>query len=286
MPDILDVELHRPDEPAPLALTTPRRRWVPFAAVGVVACMIAVYLFWGARQTVAPVADTPTSAQPAAQSTSPLGAAGVQQELPELDSTDALVRELVAVLSTHPNIAAWLATDGLIRNFTVAVANVAEGQSPAGRLRVWRPAAPFRTVERGSRLEMDPVSGGRYDALAAAVASIEPAGAARVYVTLKPRIEEAYLELGLAEASFDRTLERAIVVLLQTPVVDGPVPVEPKGIGYGFAEPRLEALSPPQKQLLRMGSDNVRVVQGHLRRLAMELGIPAERLPPVAPLGT
>jgi hypothetical protein len=117
--------------------------------------------------------------------------------------------------------------------------------------------------------------------VAAAAASIDPAGAARLYATLKPRIEEAYRELGAPEQTFDRALEHAIVVLLKTPVVDSPVRVETQGgMGYAFASPELEGLTAPQKQLLRTGPANVRTIQSALRAIAIALGIPEDRLPP------
>jgi hypothetical protein len=135
-------------------------------------------------------------------------------------------------------------------------------------------------VERGGDLYIDPRSYERYDTLAAAAESIDPAGAARLYATLKPRIEEAYRDLGVPDISFDRTLERAIVLVLNTPVVDDPVPAEPRGaVGYGFAVRRLEALPAAQKQLVRMGRENVLTIQSSLRAIALALGIPAERLP-------
>jgi len=142
-----------------------------------------------------------------------------------------------------------------------------------------RPASAFRVVEQNGQLVIDPQSYARYDGLAAAAASIDPAGAARLYATLKPRIEEAHGELGAPPGSFDRALERTIVLLLQTPVVDRPVRVEPKGIGYRFADPNLERLAAPQKNLLRTGPRNVRIIQSALRQIALALGIPSERLP-------
>jgi hypothetical protein len=111
------------------------------------------------------------------------------------------------------------------------------------------------------------------------MASIDAAGAARLYGTLKPRIDEAYRELGYPDTPFDRTLERAIVLLLGTPASDGAARLEPKGIGYGYADPALEGLTAAQKQLLRTGPRNVRLIQSSLRRIAIALGIPAERLP-------
>ena len=61
----------------------------------------------------------------------------------------------------------------------------------------------------------------------------------KLYATLKPRIEEAHRDLGGQNASFDRTLARAIVALLETPIVDTPPRLKPKGIGYAYADDRL-----------------------------------------------
>jgi hypothetical protein len=98
---------------------------------------------------------------------------------------------------------------------------------------------------------------------------------------LKPRIEEAYAELGQPNTTFDQTLERAIVVLLRTPLPEGPIPVEPNGaaVAFRYANPALEKLTPSQKLLIRFGPDNQRAVQAALRDIALALGIPQERLP-------
>ena len=60
----------------------------------------------------------------------------------------------------------------------------------------------------------------RVQPLAGAVDSLDPEGTARLYSTLKPRIEDAYAELG-RDRSFDVALERAFVAMLQTPALDG-----------------------------------------------------------------
>jgi hypothetical protein len=203
-----------------------------------------------------------------------LGGEGDRIVLPPLADSDPIVRTLVEQLSRHPAVAAWLATNGLIRNFVVVVANTAEGVTPARHLRALGPASEFSVVDREGRLYVDPRSYDRYAPIADAVASIDAAGAARLYATLKPRIEEAYRELGYPEAEFDRPLERAIKSLIATPVVADPIRVKPKGIGYAYTDARLEDLSGPQKQLLRMGPAHVLVVEQALRRIAAALGIP------------
>ena len=199
--------------------------------------------------------------------------------LPPLDQTDSLVRQLVQRLSSHPRLAAWLATNGLIQNFTVVTLNIANGETPAGHLRPLAPASPFRATGTAGTFHLDPRSYQRYDTYADAVGGLDARSTARLYATLKPRITEASRELGNPQADFDPVLERAIVELLRVPVVEGEVPLTAKVISYRFADSRLEALSAAQRQFLRMGPRNVRMVQSKLREIALYLGIPNSRLP-------
>lgn len=233
---------------------------------------------------VPPRTDLAQTQQPPAEPARPLGGTPAAVSVPPLDRSDAVVRDLVSRLTTHPTVAAWLTTDDLVRNLVVSVANAADGITPARHLRRLRPAEPFTPVEDGERLVIAPASYHRYDRFAAALASVDPDGAARLYATLKPRLEEAYRELGRPETSFDEATERVIVQLLRTPVLDRPLVIQPglKGIGFVYTDGSLEALSGAQKQLLRMGPDNVRAVQRSLRAFADALGIPATRLPKAA----
>lgn len=281
-PEPREVELFKDvEEPsAVVERARPVGLWIAVAGL-IAAAVVAAYLVFGGRDRAAPESTTARQPAAAAQSPSqPLGGTPESIAVPPLDETDPLVRQLVNQIASHPRIADWLATNGLLRNFSVVVANVAEGATPARHLRGLRPSSSFAVVERGEGLIIDPASYHRYDALAAAVASIDPAGAARVYATLKPRIQEAYREVGDAGVPFDRVLENAIVRLLSTPRVADPIRVRPHGaFGYGFDDPALEALTPAQKQLLRTGPENTRLIQTSLRAIALALGVPAERLP-------
>jgi hypothetical protein len=277
MADPNDYELLKTDVELDADRTPPPRLWVA-AIIGVVIAVLVAYFVYGRRPAPAP----PAAAKPAETEVAvqPLGRDAERITVPPLDESDGLVRELVRKITSHPSALAWLVTNGLIRNFTVVVGNVADGATPAKQLRVLRPGSAFAIVERNGQRFIDPRSYQRYDAIADAVASIDPPGASRLYATLKPRIGEAYAQLGQPANSFDSALERAIVALLQTPVVDGPVRVESKGgTGYRYADPNLEGLTAAQRQLLRTGPRNVRKIQAALRQLAIALGIPLGRLP-------
>jgi hypothetical protein len=255
------------------------RRWGAIALALLVALVAGGYFLWWRTAEEPSPAALQTTGEADQEAAGPLGGEPMPGNVPPLEESDAFVRELLRHLSSHPRVAAWLATDGLIRNFTVVVTNIADGRTPAPHVPVLKPAGDFSPAGTGADLQMDPRSYARYDQLADAVDSVNVAGTAEIYATLKPRIEEAHRELGGAE-SFDRTLERALIQLLATPVPEGPVRLRPAGIGYAFADPRLESLTGAQKQLLRMGPRNVRLVKDALRDVALELGIPASRLPP------
>jgi hypothetical protein len=281
MNDAADIELQK-EPPLSMPPPAPRPSYTPLiAGLVVVALVVGAFVYLqrdtAPSSTTAGSIATDTSVPPAA----PLGVDVEPIEVPPLDESDEVVRQLVRALSSHPSVAAWLATDGLIRNFTVVVENIAAGRTPSRQLRVLKPSQPFATVDAGNGtgdVVIDPRSYNRYNDLAAAVASVNPKGAATLYSTLKPRIEEAYRELG-ETGSFDRELEAAIVQLLDTPVVGGEVALLPRGGLYAYNDLRIERLTPAQKQLVRMGARNIQVVQRTLRQIALALGIPPERLP-------
>jgi hypothetical protein len=278
MVEFQDLKLDRPstepEEPPPAGGFP---LWIAIALAGLLIGG-GIWYFGFYRRGPAQV-DVRTQTEQAVKTPPPRGPAepGENIPLPPLDESDALVRDLVAGLSSHPTVAAWLTTDHLVRNFTVSVANIASGQTPAVHLRKVRPSGGFQTRETAGRLFIDPKSYSRYDAHANAVEAIDARGAAKLYATLKPRIEEAYQDLG-DTGDFDAVLERAIVHLLQTPVVES-AQVESTSVMYTYVNPSLESLSKAQRQLLRMGPRNQRIVQAKLREIAQYLGIPAESLP-------
>ena len=285
MEDRDDFEIRRPDEveirktaSPPDPLPPPRsdlKLWF-IAALFVVLGTVA-FFFLKRQQAELPPPRTATTPAAVAPTDRPLGTEAAPIVVPPLDETDALVRKLVGELSSHPRVAAWLATNGLLRNVVVVVENISIGRTPARQLRVLRPTGPFRVVERGESLRIDPASYERYTPIAGAIQSIDAGGAARLYTTFKPRLEEAYRELG-HEESFDRAFEDAIVALLAVPVLDD-ASVAPQGALYAYDDPRVERLTAAQKQLVRMGPRNVRIIQAKLREVAIELGMRTDRLP-------
>lgn len=270
MYNLNDVELDRnyeePFEPTP----TPNRiGWV--IGIGIALAIAGGVAYSVLRDRSAPppaktVAPAPAATQPA--TAAPTKLVGENIPLPPLAQTDSIVRELVGQLSSHPTVASWLATKGLISNFAVVTLNISEGQAPTTHLRALTPKGRFLTTGSGSALAVDPRSYDRYSGFGDAIGGLDATGTARLYLTLKPRILDAYRDLGYPDADFDRVLERAFGQLLNAPVLDSAPPLRPKTLSFAFADPRIESLSPAQKQFLRMGPRNVQTVQSKLRDIA------------------
>jgi hypothetical protein len=276
MADFDDLSLRRVHAPEPEPSGPPLRPIV-VAAVVLLLSVGALKYFASRDRTPAspPVAQTTVHRPPVRGAGEP----GEAIDLPPLDQSDAVVRTLIRRLSSNPVIARWLTTDGLIRNFTVVVANIADGDTPAKHLVPLRPAGSFAARTSRGLISIDPTSYRRYDGIAAAVDSVDARGVARLYATVKPRIDDAYRDLAGRDPNFDRTLERAIVMLLGTPVVDDDIPLRTAKVTYAFGDPALEDLPKAQRQFLRMGPRNMRIVKAKLRAVAGFLGIPDAALP-------
>ena len=130
MPDLNDLKLDKWQgsfEPEPA-----RRGWIAPVAVLLLVVLGGGGYYFYRRQKPQPAAEVRTATEQAVAPTAParpLPEAGEIIDLPPLPETDPIVRELVAKLSSHPTVAAWLTTDQLIRNFTVVVETIAAGRA-------------------------------------------------------------------------------------------------------------------------------------------------------------
>ena len=243
---------------------------IAIIAVALVACL-AGGAWWMSRpkktaQNATPAVVTATDA--------PIDKPGAPPpvNLPPLDKMDGFLRPLLSALSSRPELAKWLATDDLVRQLAMAIDQAATGASPARDFKVIKPTTPFVPAGSGLRRTIDPASYRRYDGLVQTVTSIDASSVAKIYKTIRPRLNEAYHRIGNPASDVDNALRKAIDILLDTPVVKDPIPVIEDGkAGWAYADDQLEGLLPTQKQLLRMGAANVDRLLVWLRALQAAL---------------
>ena len=245
--------------------------------IAIIAVALVVFLAGGAwfmSRRIAPPPAAAANATPAAVTATEAPVAKATDppvKLPPMEGMDAFLRPLLGGLSSRPELANWLATDDLIGQLASAIDLAAVGGSPARDFKVIKPSGAFATSGRGARRVIDPSSYRRYDGLVQTVTSIDAANAAKIYKTIRPRLNEAYRRMGNPTGDVDNALERTIQILLDTPVVKDPIEVFQDEGAWVFADEDLETLLPTQKQLLRTGSANVERLLVWLRALQTAL---------------
>jgi len=260
-----DRPLERPPQPVETP-EPPRARATPILVIALAGLILGgAGAWWWIRANRAPAPATPATA-PSTEAVI-TESAKPARPLPALGQMDTFLRALLGTMSAHPDFARWLATDDLIRQMANVIDCISRGQSPATEVAVVRPQGDFDVTRRGPPT-ISPASFRRYDGLATIVESLDAKAVIEAYRTIHPRLDEAYRALGRTEGGVDHAIDVALQALIETPVPVEPVRVSAgKGATYIFADAQYERLQPAQKQLLRMGPDNVRRIQTRLREI-------------------
>ena len=255
---------------------------IALVAIVIITAGLGVYYYYQGRAAKVPI---PTGEPSGAQTSPQLGeksAPGKEapvMPLPALGDSDDWFRKKLRELSTSPKFAEWLKINDLIRRITAAVDNIAQGMSPRAHLKFMVPNKSFTVVEKGEELYINPQSYRRYDLIADAFSSLDAKGMAWIFREAKPLFQEAYRELGYPNQDFQETLSQAVKELLDTPIVRGNIIVVQGVTTYQMVDEHLEDLDEAQKDLLRMGPQNMRKVQDKLREIALALEVPENQLP-------
>lgn len=232
--------------------------------VGLVLVLIALALAGVGTWLV--LARTEVQAPPDAGTPPPLVDAGPAEPALDPAQGDVLIGDLVPK--------EWLAGGDVIRRAATAVYAVSMGESPRLVLPFLDPGGVFLVDEvkgkkkrEKSRWYISEKNDERYDAVTAAFTAIDAEAAGRLYGKARPYLESAFKEIAPPGKTFDAAFMAAVDRLSAVPIADGPREVVPMdvGVGYTWADPKVEALKPAEKHLLRMGPKNARAVVKQLQ---------------------
>ena len=228
-----------------------------------------------ARRWIAP---QPQAAPAAAQDLS--GPLAPDAVLPATAESDARLRGLLGMLAPGKLFQGFLRNDDLLQRWVVATVAVAEDRVPQRDLAFLAPRRPLSAARQAGRSVLAERSTARFDALARIVSAIDAHRFAQAYAVAHPWLESAYHQLGYPGRDFDQATVGALQRLADAKVTDGPVALSraPSGL-WIFADERLETLGPVEKQLVRMGPANTRIVQEKARELASALRLPLRSAP-------
>jgi hypothetical protein len=202
--------------------------------------------------------------------------AGVPEPTPppvNLADGDTLLKDGAAGVSSDPELARWLAEPDIIRRLVAAVMQIGDGASPRATLGFITVNGAFTVDEKKDKKTkqkqtfMSAKSTARYDNVAKVIGSIDAAAAAELYRKVRPFAESVFREIAPPGKTLDASVQKAIDALVAVPITDAPLELAPldEGVGYRYVDPTLEALTPAQKHVVRMGPANARVVVEKLR---------------------
>ncbi len=192
-------------------------------------------------------------------------------EVEPLDESDTAIKNAVVALATSPLVAKYLVDESLLQKFVINVNSIANKEMAPKHSLVSAPEVKFRVYQQAEREWIDAASFTRYNLYADALESMSTDDLLKLMDTYRPTLEEKFAEISPPNSSFDSTLLKAIDELLDTPVVPLPIEVYSDSVMYKFKDEQIEALSGPQKQLLRTGPENMRRIKDVLRDLKSAL---------------
>ena len=139
---------------------------------------------------------------------------------------------------------------------------MAQGDVPYKLLPVSRPKATFPISDDGTQVITDPAGFERYDALTQWLESLELKPLLSSLEWFIPLFREAWSYYGEDPAAFDMAVVMTLDLVIATPEVDlSEQRLIRKEAVWIFEDPAIEGLAPIQKQVLRMGPENAKILK-------------------------
>lgn len=251
------------------------------------------------EQTIAaldlPEEQTPTSAeepvlaktsespqniqQPSVQEQTEIDAISAEEvaiPLPPLTESDEPFKQDLTSLSENLNT--WMNTDQIITKYLTIINDASQGQRQFKHMRFLKPSEPFTTKQDEQGLYIDPQSYRRYDELAAAIDAVDVQESLKLYKKYRPLYQQVFTAFGYPEQyQIEDIFKKTAAIVLEAPVIESRIYLVRPTVRYKFKNRQLEGLDPLQKQMIRMGPINTRIIQ-HKVRLLVEALVNQENL--------
>jgi Protein of unknown function (DUF3014) len=174
---------------------------------------------------------------------------------------DALLRQQLAAAGAKPILLKMLSEQQPLEVSAALIDGLGHGVILRKFLSGSLHSEAFSVVTQDDGIYMSPTSYLRYDAFADAIAALDIGVLVNAFHMLRPVYEQTYEYLGLNPDDFDNAVIRTLDMVLATPEIGEPIALQTKSVMYLYASPSLESLPEVQKQLLRMGPDNIRRIK-------------------------
>tara|TARA_Y100000991_G_C21971329_1_gene349638 strand:- start:978 stop:1841 length:864 start_codon:yes stop_codon:yes gene_type:complete len=229
---------------------------------------------WPLEEKPAPAVTTPPPAPPPAPIVAEIeeptpqppppapAAAPVEEPLPRLEESDDAVRDALGDIPLGTAGQQYLIPGNIIERSTSLIYLMAQGDVPYKLLPVSRPKAAFPFSDDGEQVVTDPAGFERYDALTEWIESLDLESLLSSLEWFIPLFREAWSYYGENPAAFDMAVVMTLDLMIATPEVDlSGARLTRKEAVWIFEDPAIEGLWPIQKQMLRMGPENAKILK-------------------------
>ena len=182
-----------------------------------------------------------------------------------LDESDAALKNALITIAASPLVEKYLVDESLLQKFVINVNSIANHEMSPNHSLVTAPEEEFRVYQQADSEWIDTASFKRYNSYVDALESMSTDDLIKLMNTYRGILESKFAEIAPPNSSFNNTLLQAINELLDTPIVPLPIEVYSDSVMFKFKDQQLEALSGPQKQLIRTGPENTRRIKDILR---------------------
>jgi len=219
-----------------------------------------------------PVVAAPKPAEPEEPGIKyPLAEAESAAPLPSLAESDPPARNALEGLIGKQSVEQFIITNDLVRHVVVTVDNLT-AEKVAERIKPLK-ATPGRFAVAGAEDApiLDPTNFERYKPLVQMVRTLDTKQLVATYRQHYKLFQEAYESLGHPPQYFNDRVIEVIDHLLATPDLQGPITLAQPNVQFEYADPKIESRSAGQKALMRIGTENAKVVKDKLRELRAAL---------------
>ena len=186
----------------------------------------------------------------------------VEDPLPRLEESDDAVRDAVGDIPLGTAGQQYLMPGNIIERSASLIYLMAQGEVPYKLLPVSRPKAAFPIRDDGTQVVTDPAGFERYDALTQWLQSLDLESLLSSLEWFIPLYREAWSYYGEDPAAFDMAVVITLDLVIATPEIDlREARLIRKEAVWIFEDPAIEGLAPIQKQVLRMGPENAKILK-------------------------
>jgi len=188
--------------------------------------------------------------------------APVEEPLPRLEESDDAVRDALGDIPLGTAGQQYLMPGNIIERSASLIYLMAQGDVPYKLLPVSRPKAAFPISDDGTQVVTDPAGFERYAALTQWLKSLELEPLLSSLEWFIPLFREAWSYYGEDRTAFDMAVVMTLDLVIATPEVDlSEARLIRKEAVWIFEDPAIEGLAPMQKQVLRMGPENAKILK-------------------------